>query len=90
MSDPAQPHNLRTSARSTDSLTVQWDQDGLADYYTIRLVASKGDIITVNATDTDVTITGLTPGEIYTVTVTAFSNGLGGSESEEHQTATGQ
>lgn len=66
---PAKPVNITAKAVGTDRLSIGWAlPEGSADYYIVNII-NKSE--TTNSSS--VTVTGLSPGRVYEVNVTAVA-----------------
>jgi len=75
---PMAPTNVRVSTRSETAIAVRWskasgDTVAVTGYDVIATPATGGAAVTVTATDTITTVSGLTSGTVYTFTVKAKS-----------------
>lgn len=85
---PTQPDNLRTLARTTNTIALAWDAStdnvGVAGYHVYR-----GGVKIADTTNTTYTDSGLTPDTAYSYTVRAFdADGNESSTSSPHSVRT--
>ena len=94
-SDPLPPTELRESASTTTSVTVQWAYDATASFvvkWQVTYTAIGSDdvsgFIIEKASTREVNVSSLTPGQTYVVSVFAVTGGNVRSETAAHVNVT--
>ena len=95
ISDPLPPSELRESASTTTSVTLQWVYDATASFvvkwqviYTAIGSDDVSDFVTERASAREVNVSSLTPGQTYVVSLFAVTGGNVRSEMAAHVNVT--
>ncbi|MEQ2269292.1 hypothetical protein XENORESO_002466 [Xenotaenia resolanae] len=75
---PVKPVNIRVASRSTDNLNINWTlPEGRVDYYSVNISNQNLAYYNTSKTnDTMVIFSGLHPGRLFLITVTAVAGNL--------------
>ncbi|MED6257088.1 hypothetical protein ATANTOWER_009842 [Ataeniobius toweri] len=75
---PVKPVNVRVASRSTDNLNINWTlPEGRVDYYSVNISNQNVSYYNTSKTnDTMVIFSGLHPGRLFLITVTAVAGNL--------------